>query len=64
MDRSRMFVATGHGTSMVFRVSPKNRVYWASPKMPSARGWQLSRLRGYFKARHVTFYEVTQGDVT
>ena len=54
----RMYVATGHGESMVFKVSGRGRVFWASPKMPQARGWQLSRLRGFMKARRVTFYEV------
>lgn len=53
-------MVVGHGQSMMFRVNAKNRVYWASPKMPSARGWQLSRLRGHARMNRLAFFEVTR----
>lgn len=60
----RMFVASGHGTSMVFRVNAKQKVFWASPRCPAVRGRHVRIVRDIMHAKGFAFYEVTRGSNT
>jgi hypothetical protein len=57
----RMFVASGRGTSLVFKINPKGKVIWASPRVPKARGSHLITLRRDMRRAGFAFYEVTRG---
>lgn len=54
----RTWVASGYGTSLIFRTNPKGKVVWASPRMPKARGTHLVNLRRAMRSKGFAFYEV------
>lgn len=54
----RLYVASRPGTSMIFRVNERNKVTWASPKYPRARGTHVRLLRQTLRAKGWNFYEV------